>query len=131
MQNEQQINFVKGIEEGSKPISCQACLEWLPSLVHTERLLQLQYSEYFVTQTVDMENKHKQRRSCIPANLKHSVLDFPSTRATAKAAVKVSPAPVVSRTLGADILGCFIGSSPSMNRAEPLAPSFTRTLLTP
>lgn len=76
-------------------------------------------------------NKHKQRRSCIPANLKHSVLDFPSTRATAKAAVKVSPAPVVSRTLGADIMGCFIGSSPSMNRAEPLAPSFTRTLLTP
>ena len=67
----------------------------------------------------------------IPANFKHSFLDLPSTRATANAAVKVSPAPVVSRTFVADMIGCLIGSSPSTNKADPLAPSFTRTCLTP
>lgn len=67
----------------------------------------------------------------IPANSKHSFLDLPSTRATAKAAVKVSPAPVVSMTFAADMAGCLIGSSPSTKRADPLAPSFTRTCLTP
>lgn len=67
----------------------------------------------------------------IPANLKHSFLDFPSTRATAKDAVKVSPAPVVSRTFSAVMIGCLIGSSPSTNKADPLAPSFTRICLTP
>lgn len=48
----------------------------------------------------------------IPANFKHSVLDLPSTRATAKAAVNVSPAPVVSTTLLAVMIGCLIGSCP-------------------
>ncbi|KAL6002066.1 hypothetical protein ACLOJK_037514 [Asimina triloba] len=37
-------------------------------------------------------------------NFKHSFLDFPSTEATTKAAVKVSPAPVVSKTLDTDWL---------------------------
>ncbi|KAL6999688.1 hypothetical protein U1Q18_000843, partial [Sarracenia purpurea var. burkii] len=54
------------------------------------------------------------------ANLKHSFLDFPSTRAMAKAAAKVSPVPVVSSTLGADIMAFLVGSSHS-NKADPLA----------
>jgi len=61
----------------------------------------------------------------------HSSFVLPSTSATAKAAVKVSPAPVVSRTLAAEIMVCLIGFSPSMNKADPLAPSFTRTCFTP
>lgn len=69
--------------------------------------------------------------SCIPANLRHSFWVFPSTRATAKAAVNVSPAPVVSRTFGADITGCLIGSSPLVNKADPLVPSLTRTWSAP
>ena len=75
--------------------------------------------------------KQKRRTPVIPANLMHSSFVLPSTSATAKAAVKVSPAPVVSRTLAAEIMGCLIGFSPSMNKADPLAPSFTRTCLTP
>lgn len=67
----------------------------------------------------------------LPANLKHSFLDLPSTKATANAAVKVSPAPVVSRTFAADMIGCLIGSSPFTNKADPFSPSFTRTSLTP
>lgn len=68
---------------------------------------------------------------CVPANLKHSVLDFPSTRATAKAAVNVSPAPVVSMTVSAGMMDCLVGFSPSMKSADPLPPSFTRTCFTP
>lgn len=67
----------------------------------------------------------------IPANLKHSLLDLPSKRVTAKEAVNVSPAPVVSSTFAAEMTDCLIGSSPSTNRADPLDPSFTRTCLTP
>jgi hypothetical protein len=61
----------------------------------------------------------------------HSSLGFPSTRATANAEVKVSPAPVVSITSVAGIIGCLIGSSPSTNKADPCDPSLTSTSLTP
>jgi hypothetical protein len=67
----------------------------------------------------------------VPANLMHSSLGFPSTRVTAKAEVKVSPAPVVSITSVAGIIGCLIGFSPSTNRADPCDPSLTNTSLTP
>jgi len=61
----------------------------------------------------------------------HSFLGFPSTSATAKAEVKVSPAPVVSITSVAGIIGCLIGSSPSTNKADPCDPSLTNTSFTP
>lgn len=67
----------------------------------------------------------------VPANFRHSSFDFPSTSATAKDAVKVSPAPVVSSTSAADMMDCLIGFSPWVKKADPLSPSFTRTCLTP
>ena len=72
-----------------------------------------------------------QDRESLPANFKQSFFDLPSTRATANAAVKVSPAPVVSRTFGAKMMGCLMGSFPSSNKADPLSPSFTKTCFTP
>jgi len=67
----------------------------------------------------------------VPANLMHSFLGFPSTRATAKAEVKVSPAPVVSITSVAGIIGCLIGFSHPTNKADPCDPSLTSTSFTP
>jgi hypothetical protein len=55
----------------------------------------------------------KRKVLLIPANLMHSSLAFPSTRATAKAEVKVSPAPVVSITSVAGIIGCLNPRKPS------------------
>uniref|UniRef100_A0A0A9CYH6 Uncharacterized protein n=1 Tax=Arundo donax TaxID=35708 RepID=A0A0A9CYH6_ARUDO len=71
------------------------------------------------------------KEAAAAANLMHSILGFPSTRATAKAEVKVSPAPVVSITSVAGIIGCLIGSSPSTNKADPCDASLTSTSLTP
>lgn len=61
MQNEKQRNILKEIKEDSKPISCQACLEWLPSLVHTERLLLQQISSILFWIFPPREPQQKQR----------------------------------------------------------------------
>jgi len=75
--------------------------------------------------------KDCQGRVLLPAKFKQSFFDLPSAKATANAAVKVSPAPVVSRTFGADMIGCLMGSFPSSNKADPLSPSFNKTRFTP
>eukprot|EP00955_Chlamydomonas_euryale_P104430 365566-Chlamydomonas_euryale.AAC.14 len=72
------------------------------------------------------------RLAAADANRSPAVASRPSTMETPNAAVKQSPAPVVSATDGASTAACRTGGSPGPgSHSEPSAPSLTSTALTP
>mmetsp|Transcript_32940 Transcript_32940/g.72787 ORF Transcript_32940/g.72787 Transcript_32940/m.72787 type:complete len:344 (+) Transcript_32940:753-1784(+) len=76
--------------------------------------------------------RRTQMLAAADANLRASAPPLPSSTATAYAAVKQSPAPVVSTTSGAGMAAWRMGTRPGPgSSSEPSAPSLTSTLLTP
>ena len=62
-----------------------------------------------------------------PGNLRLSDGDFFSNRPTTNTIVKLSPAPIVSSTIGARIASCIIGGASLVTRIDPCPPYFTIT----